>query len=601
MTLLPHEFKRHFKNKSLILDFAGIILIFLISVWVHRSLLGSMSDHLFDWNDYPLMVWVTDQHIDHFSRFDFKNFFHGNIFYPDSEKALLFSDLLLPTSVIGYFLSFFTPNRILIMNVLFFMTWFLNIVASWWLWKKYVSGYYLWLSTLATSMLPFLFLNTAHFQILNIWPLLLGFRWLLDNKIETKKAVLLGITSAFLFTSSVYLSIFFLWSIGTWIMSLLMTQKLNKTFLSRLFLWCIYFGLTFLSLAGVFIYQYIQVKNTHQISRSYQEYIQYSSSLSDYFSTKNYHSIFSKSDIGQVWNQQFTISSYSLFPTFSLLVLALFGICKLYKKKDENFSTTIFMTLIMLQGFIFSLGPRLKWNNEYIGFPLPYSVILKFIPLVEPIRGLSRWSLLFFIGLLYFVILGIKYISDLKISENKKNLLILFIGVTYLIEILPINRTAASGEIISDSNIFLQESCVENQQVLLEYPMTYNPFGDVRGIEVQLQNWSDMLISASGHDCVMINGYSGFFPPYYQQFERTVAESVASESCTSLRNALTAAEVDLVRLKYDKLTEDEVRILSQCFNTDEKREFGNEDHLQEIIFLEPIREVPFVTKGKRFE
>lgn len=556
-------------------ELGGIFFVLLISAWIHRSLLGSLTTHLFDWNDYPLLLWIMDQHIDHFSRADFSRFFQGNIFYPEHSQALLFSDLILPSSILGFVISFCTDNRVLTLNLVFFFTWFLNAIASWWLWKKLLSGVYLGVAVVLTSFMPFVLVNTAHFQLLTLWPFLFGFSYLLQNTLRLKHAVLLGVVTGILFCSSVYLAVFFLWSVATWILCQFFFSKNKQSTFISLAKWLMYYFLAVCLIGGFFILQYMKVREQYQINRTYEEYILYASSLSDYFSIKNYHSFLSRSALGKLWNDQISVSAYSLFPTFTLTLLSFIGGWQILKNHTfaSHKKTAVFMMLILIQGLVFSLGPRLKWNDQYIGIPLPYSILLKLIPILEPIRGTSRWSLLFFMGLLFFAVMGLKFLSTLKISPIKKTIILSFIAVLFFVEVLPLNRVATTGSNTVDSTQQLTTLCSDQPKVVLEYPFIYNPYGDIRGVEDQLHHWSDILFSATQHNCSVINGYSGFFPQKHDELMHSIEQSIQSSNCQALLNTFTEVQVGVLRLHQDKVDRAVLPFLTTCFQHFERTTF----------------------------
>src|SRR3990167_10472341 len=83
-------------------------LFILILLFVFRNLILNISTNLIDWLDYPYVIWVMSQSINHIQNLDFINFFETNAFYPH-KMTLLFSDLLLPQALI--LLSFLTVSK----------------------------------------------------------------------------------------------------------------------------------------------------------------------------------------------------------------------------------------------------------------------------------------------------------------------------------------------------------------------------------------------------------------------------------------------------------------------------------------------------------
>ncbi|MDO8638702.1 MAG: hypothetical protein Q7R43_03940, partial [Candidatus Daviesbacteria bacterium] len=106
-------------NKKIIY-LSYFFIMFFLALFIFRSLVFNITKNLPDWNDYPYITWTIFQNADHVKNLQFDGFFDANAFYP-FKGTLLFSDLLLPQSLIVILISYFTANPVLSFNILFFI------------------------------------------------------------------------------------------------------------------------------------------------------------------------------------------------------------------------------------------------------------------------------------------------------------------------------------------------------------------------------------------------------------------------------------------------------------------------------------------------
>lgn len=539
---------------------AGAIAVYtLIIGYLFRHILFNIDSQLYDWNDYPLMVWIIDQHLDHIMRGEWTQLFQSNMFYPFKD-SLLFSDLLLPSTFIVLVVRLFTSNLITAFNITFFITLLLNFIASWVLWRKTWQGPLLVLATFGTALMPFVIVNMSHFQMITLWPFLLGFAQLLNNKQGKWQPVWLGIWTSITFVSSVYLAIFLMYCTGIWLLVQWLAER--KTLMHDWKKWTIWLGLfvvTVLALAGPFMYRYYQVRQFYDAQRSYEEYANYSASVFDYFSSASYTSVISTTPLVAQFNKLLATSVGGFSPTYILLILASFSLVFFQCKKPLRMGlglpvtrSTVFFGILLLSGFIFSLGPRLRVGSVYIGPPLPYAVLLDFIPLFEPIRATARWVMLTNIGVLFFALLGLEKL--LKFFPKKlAQIIIGLVLIIYFAEILPVH---AKYELVNQDRLVathLADLCDE-EKVLLEYPFDYEPFRDGRDLYLKLQHWTSISLDATAHDCRVVNGYSGFSPKDYDRFYNELDEVLNASQSAAIPDLLEQRDVDLLRIHTEKLT-----------------------------------------------
>ncbi len=555
------------RDYAVLLLLMSIVLV-IISV-LFLPIFMNLSGQLFDWNDYPLIVWIIDQHIDHISSGTVHLLFQSNMF-SGFRDSLLFSDLLLPTAFLTGMVSILGVDRVAAFNFVFFTTWLLNTYAALFMWRKIWSGPQLVASVLFTVFMPFVVINLSHFQLIALWPFLFALSLLFEAQRSWKQAFWLGVWTSITFVSSVYLAVFLLYIIGVWHLVEVLNGRSQLASLVGIYsMWLAVFIATVLVLAGPFVLQYYQMREFYHAERAYSEYVNYSAGLLDYVSSSSYFSIFSSVPWIQHWNATIASSAGGFFPGVVLLGLSLASLTFSKKSRPLQYGVgmvvnrrSVFFAILVISGFVFSLGPRLKIGTVYVGPPLPYSVLLKFVPLFEPIRAPVRWQLLLSIGLVYFATEGLGKLLQLQSTKSRKWVITCMAVGFFFLELLPVYRPIQPpgvGQVIDQHLVPL----CKDAPVLLEYPITHNPYGDHRGIVQMLQHWTGSTLDAIVHDCRVVNGYSGYFPAEYTQYENRVREALESGDVGGFATALQDRGVQLLRIHTEKLTASESATLAE--------------------------------------
>lgn len=269
------------------------------------------------------------------------------------------------------------------------------------------------------------------------------------------------------------------------------------------------------------------MKNDYNIQRPLSEYIQYSAHLSDYVFTSADTTLY-KTSIISAWNSfnKHGFGERAQFIGFLFSALFIFGFFKFTKLKNKLFLSfdinkhSVFFGLIIFFGLIFSLGPRLNFNGNYVHIPLPYTILLKYFPFFDSVRSLARWSFLVYFGILFFVLFTVN-----NILNSKKKFILIIIFTLFIIEYLPVNIKASSEVVMNDDYQKLSEIC--NKDVLLEVPYTHL-FGIENGVIEGLNYISKVQLASLEHSCFLVNGYSGYDLPenivYFQALTKSLED-----------------------------------------------------------------------------
>ncbi|MEP7166994.1 MAG: hypothetical protein ABI758_03395 [Candidatus Woesebacteria bacterium] len=555
------------QRRSFLFALFTVIITFLVISFSFRSLIFSMGTHLPDWNDYPFYVWTVYQNVGHLKSLSFHHFFNTNIFYP-YQGTLLFSDLLLPQSIIALPFSFFISNPILVFNIVFFITLLLNVTSTYFFWRQIIDkNEQVFLAVFATCVSGFLFQNSVHFQFLGFWPFFFGFGYLVKNQKTTKDLVCLGIWAGIQFLAGVYLAIFLLCAIFLWYGLEFFWNKKNKESLLSIVRQLFIVLVTFTLIAGFFAFKYIEIKKMYQINREFWEYIYYSAHLTDYVFSTNYQSIISNLWPISKWNS-FNHAG-SLFPGFlisGLFLIGLFSIKKIktivsisimLKRED------IFFFLLLIGGFFASLGPRLNVNGTYAIVPLPYLIPLKLIPLLDPIRVNSRWYLYVLIALIYFALKGMR-----KFNFLSKTFIVALFCFVVALEVMPITKSTEAKAYYHDVYSQIEPICTKNTQVLLEYPMTQNT-KDIN-VVTNLTYRTQAMLASLRHHCTLVNGYMGYVPKDYVRYESELTTSVNSTQSAQFWKLIDEKQVRFIKLNKHDLFSEKVLIVEKFFQGNPK-------------------------------
>ncbi len=524
--------------KRFLIFLGTFILLFFITF---RTLILNLSSDLIDWLDYPFIVWTMNQNIEKIKSLNFANFFETNAFYPN-KLTLLFSDILLPQSLIALPFSYFTNNPILVFNIVFVITFVLNFIASFLFWQQiFKKDWLAFFGSLFTVFSPFTHLLIGHFQMLSFWPFFFALYFLFK-----KKPIVTGLFLAAQFLASVYLAIFLLFTIGVYYLVHLLTKQFNSSNLKDLIL---IIGI-FILIDGIFIKGYLDAKKTYQIKRDLGEYVNYSAHLSDYLFTTNIRSAVHQSSIFRRWNSfdQHKIGENASFPGFLLAVLAALSLFSASRtKKDYIFSlkldqTGLFFFLIMISGLIFSLGPRLSFNGTYVQIPSIYSLFIK-IPFFDTIRSLARWSFIFYLGIIYFALFYLKQLN--------KRWILPFIFILFFLEYIPVNIQTHAESYIDNRYRLLRDICSKDKKVLAEFPTTHLAAG--KNIIGGLNYISKVQLASVYHNCYIVNGYSGYDLPSILNLQRQIDVNIATSNIEGLAFLLGKAKVNIIKFNKNDM------------------------------------------------
>lgn len=502
-----------------------IIISFLIlNSW--RNILVNINTNLPGWYDELFIIWIYQNNIHHFTNFDFGNIYETNAIYP-FKYTLSFAEHLYLPSLLILIISLFSKNIIAQYNILLVLNHLFIFLSALLLLRKILkNNFAATISAFYISFSPYFFTKLSHFQMIFFWPLLLSLYFLINffDKGKYKLLIFSGIWAGIQFLSSVYLGIMNLAIISLIFFNGFLFNKHNFKNLAKQFLIII---ISFTIISAISIVGYLLVNQEYRITRDYGEYVTYSAHLTDYIfpSREQFSLIYTSPPFQKFKNyNHHVLGEFATFAGFIPIFFAFFYLFPKIRKTDNTYSLgfsiskiTSLSLMLILFGFIFSLGPRLFVNGSYAEIPLPYDLILKVFSPIGIIRAVARWHFLVILGFAF--LLGLGYLKlETKFATTKIKKLVFFSAVLILIflEFYSLKPFSSSYKDWQEdkSYIFIKDQiCRDGKTKLVEYPFHYrNLNGD---IAKDVNYMAQILLNSTKHQCKILSGYYGYEPPKY--------------------------------------------------------------------------------------
>lgn len=508
--------------------------------------------------------------------------YEAPIFYP-YPHTLAYMDSMVPQSLLALPIVLATGNPAFAYNLQVIFTFVLSGLAMYWLVRDW--GGNLWGALIAGIFFAFGHYRLAHFGHLN----LLSIQWLPLMLIYLERALsrggghnwfmyalffVLSALSSFYYAffvalvAGIHTSISLVWQRGRFSRATLQGLLASS---ALAFLIILPFGIP-----------YIEVARDYARTRSLSEVISYSAIPTSYL-------VSATNTPALAWIRRYFPAQQGetlLSPGWIALALAFYGF---YHHKHSRRSLTL--VGIGLAGFVLSLGPQVVLGQMNV--PLPYQLLYQFVPGVGgSMRAVSRWGVL--------VLFAVAALGGLGFSELVRRIAAtraLAIGITLLaVAVLFLEYNQAPLQSLQ-GRIF-------SEPVPQGYKWLASQVTDA-AVELPMGAPSDRYPPDTFyqyytliHHKPLINGYSGFIPPFYDQIVRRF-NSFPSYEAVELARALrvryvivhsdTFPEWDSVRERLDDL--DSVRLIA-AFDTMQIFEIlsapETSDPEFEIVLAEPV-------------
>ena len=233
-----------------------------------------------------------------------------------------------------------------------------------------------------------------------------------------------------------------------------------------------------------------------------------------------------------------------------LCIFALYYFIRNFKKNE--FYVRSFITISLL-GFVLSLGPVLHLGRQTIHKPfpivLPYTLFYYILPGFQGFRNSSRWEMLFIFGIVVVITLILHNLFKRYSSKRKVIIyLLLFVGI------------------IAEFSFPMHfEEIIQRKDFPLVYSWLAITPRDTKIIELPIYNWNmwpgtqnELLRQyySTLHFRKMVNGYTGFSPPPWQNLVVNISKDFPSDDITKLLKQLNIDYIVIHKKEYDILSID---------------------------------------------
>jgi hypothetical protein len=242
-----------------------------------------------------------------------------------------------------------------------------------------------------------------------------------------------------------------------------------------------------------------------------------------------------------------------------LVVFVLVYVLKKFRKKNLYIHS---FTLIAFLGLILSLGPVLHLGRQTIHhpfpIPLPYLLFYYVIPGFQGFRNSARWEMLFILAIAIVIALVLHKILKKYSSRKRITIYLLLILLTIVEFNFPMHFQKAPQ--------------------VKEFPPVYSWLSttpkDKSIIELPIYNWNmwpgtenELLREYYGtlHFRKMVNGYSGFSPPPWQEMVYETDASFPSQKTLEKLKMMRINYIIVHKSEFDKLNKDNFKVNNHLF------------------------------------
>ncbi|MFQ5873713.1 MAG: hypothetical protein ACE5JL_07915 [Dehalococcoidia bacterium] len=494
------------------------LLYSVTTILLTHPMMGKWADHLFGDGDSYFLPWVLAW-VFHAARHSPSTFFHANIFYP-APNSLAFSEHHLSAQLLFAPVYYVSDNPVLAYNLVLLLSFVLSGLTMFALVRDLtrdtmaalVSGF-------VFAFAPVHFVYYPHLQILLIWwsPLALLFLERYIRRRSWRNFILFSGMFWLQCLSSVYF--------GLYLATMAFFRLLYAAWRDRDLIWSRQMAVrgAFLAVgtAAVLtpvVLPYFQVSRQWQYTRTLGENIGSSAQLTSYLNAfpGNY-----------LYGDLLSNFSYLgwpkyLFTGFLPIALALLGVWAVFRRSDHVPKSLVGAGRVYLilgaAALVLSLGPFFTWRGQVTSMPLPYIIFYYLAPGYQAMRIPARFGL--WVGLTLSVLAGVGYHwlrKEIASRFLRRELLRFVQGATIVLVLVTLamesytpfspNPVPVNEKIPAVYRFLATE---DDRSPLIELPVPKR---------MDVIHWQEAKRTYYSiyHRRPMVNGYSGFIPPSFEE------------------------------------------------------------------------------------
>jgi hypothetical protein len=502
-----------------------------------------------DLGDGLLNSWTMSWDVREITRLDLTHLFDANIFYPN-KRTLAYSENLFTQAVASLPVRIFSSNPLLAHNIVLLLAYLTSALGMYALARHLtLSRFAGVVAGLVFAFSPFMFSHFVHIQAVTAGGIPLAFLFL-HRYFETgraREAVYFALASSFQALANGYYALYLGLFGGLFI--LVMAVALKKILEPRFWRDMLAAAAVVLVFVGPFAYQYIRVGKDMNFSRN----IGSPASLTSFLAASPTNRLY-----GAV-TERFQAPEKHLFPGAAAFILFAVGLASLAVGRRRSGLLVAVYGSITLLAFLFTFGP----NG-------PYVLLHRFVPGFNGLRVPARFQIFVMFGIAVLAAFGAKALVGRirgKVRLSVIVLLPLLILVEYAAFPLPLQDFPPDRAF---PEVYRWLAVRKDDGAVLELPLPAPRFG-IGLVECPRQYYSTL------HWHNLVNGYSGFFPPVYDELLIRWREYPIDQNVRDARDL----GVRYIIVHGDELAEESVSALTSYLasRTPEVREagrFGND-------------------------
>jgi hypothetical protein len=482
-------------------------------------------------------------------------FFNTNIFYPYKE-TLLYSETLLVPSLLLLPIKLATGNALLTHNLLTWLGFTLTATGGYllgrWLFRNDWSG---WVLGGVLAFNSYTLSNVGQAQLLHLeWlPLAMLYLGKLLRVPKGRYALMMALFLALQFYTVIYYGVFGFMVVGlvggvTWLLQAYPSDRVRL----QAFGWFVGGLLGGLLLCLPLAIAYFKISESFGFERTLNETWPFSASLEMWFSAPANNLLY-----GKVFGNELPKLGFyqvdALFPGVLLIVAGLAGMAlwlwaslPMQKADDTEWRWSRLRWPLLLIGgigffFLLSLGPYphgVSLQPDF-GTRLPYAWIHEWVPGFQALRAPGRFAIIVFLGLA----IAAAYLFK-RLQRRAFRMVLLLLLVIEMVTIP--TDTLFTPTVTADQQAVYAWLATLPPTTFVELPVY--PFGQ----EGQEGHWLESQFQSMRHWQKTPVGYSGFFPPRFEEMLTWLADFPRPEVILYLQ----ASGIEWVVLHHERLAEE---------------------------------------------
>jgi hypothetical protein len=470
-----------------------------------------------DLGDGLLTSWIMSWDVREITRLDLAHYFDANIFFPNT-RTLAYSEHLFTQSLATLPVRIFSSNPLLAHNIVLLLAYLTSALGMYALARHLTKSRFGGIvAGLVFAFSPFMFSHFVHIQSVTAGGIPLAF-FFLHRYFETgrtREAVFFALASSFQALANGYYALYLGFFAGLSI--LIMAAARKKILAPRFWLDMLAAAAIIAVLVGPFAYQYVRVGKDMGFTRN----IGSPASLTSFLAASPTNRLYG------ALTERFQTPEKHLFPGVLAFILSAAGLASLAIRRRYSPASgspskkgnppsppesasgraspallAIIYGLITLLAFLFTFGA----NG-------PYVLLYKFLPGFNGLRVPARFQIFVMFGISVLAAFGARSLFEKLRGKGRvlvSGLLPLLILAEYAAFPIPL-QDFPPGKTIPPVYRWLAGQ--KDDGAVLELPLPPPRFG------IGLVECPRLFFSTL-HWHNLVNGYSGFFPPVYDELLR---------------------------------------------------------------------------------